>query len=64
MHHENIYIYLHIFILITLETLTLFYLLLLGAFVQNTLAVIVEDSLVKSLQLLQFEQKCDSLNIK
>lgn len=64
MHHENIYIYLHIFILITLETLTLFYLLLLGACVQNTSAVIVEDSLVKSLQLLQFEQKCDSLNIK
>lgn len=60
MHHENIYIYLHIFILITL---TLFYLLLLGACVQNALAVIVEDSLVKSLQLLQFKQKCDSLNI-
>lgn len=63
MHHENIYIYLHIFILITLETLTLFYLPLLGACVQNALAVIVEDSLVKSLQLLQFKQKCDSLNI-
>lgn len=61
MHHENIYMY--SYILITLETLTLFYLLLLGACVQNALAVIVEDSLVKSLQLLQFKQKCDSLNI-
>lgn len=61
MHHENIYIY--SYILITLETLTLFYLLLLGACVQNALAVIVEDSLVKSLQLFQFKQKCDSLNI-
>lgn len=61
MHHENIYMY--SYILITLETLTLFYLLLLGACVQNALAVIVEDSLVKSLQLFQFKQKCDSLNI-
>lgn len=61
----RIFTYIHIckYILITLETLTLFYLLLLGACVQNALAVIVEDSLVKSLQLFQFKQKCDSLNI-